>query len=204
MSNLLEKLKQKGFEEIDNRLIKKDSEYTIIINPQTSQVWGFYGNIDFSKQHLEQRFEQMDLDLEIEQRGISYFLKTDELISKKQDIVKPDIMPSIDDMLQLAPYISSDELEEGINIKFLTAWEKTGEWNYKGRVTSKYSIFVIKKDGDSAQMRRIDCGRNLISHLIGAMFIANIKDLRGIDAFIQRIGSKQNTRYKIQFKKDKD
>ena len=110
-----------------------------------------------------------------------------------------------DELASMCSYISGDELQEGIEVTFLSEPFINGYWESRfteGKESVKYSILCIVRDQDSAQVRRLDIGKNFLSFLLGEMFLRGLTSVRGKTAHIKRTGSKQNTKYKIEFKEE--
>ncbi|MFQ6056220.1 MAG: hypothetical protein ACE5J3_09615 [Methanosarcinales archaeon] len=106
------------------------------------------------------------------------------------------------ELVEMCTFISGDELQEGIEVTFLTEPFESGSWEGKyseGDESKKFTILCIVQDEDSAQVKRLDVGRNFLSFLLGAMFLHGTSKISGKKAHIKRSGSKFATKYKIKF-----
>ena len=108
-----------------------------------------------------------------------------------------------DELASMCSFITSEELQDGIEVTFLSEPFKSGCWESKfteGQEISKYTILCVVKSEDTAQVKRLDTSKNFLSFLLGAMFLKGLNKITGKTAFIKRSGSKFATKYKIEFK----
>ena len=110
-----------------------------------------------------------------------------------------------DELASMCSFITGEELQEGIEVTFLSEPFQSGFWESKftdGQEIKKYTILCIVKDENTAQVKRLDTSKNFLSFLLGAMFLQGIKRITNKTAFIKRTGSKYATKYKIEFKEE--
>ena len=110
-----------------------------------------------------------------------------------------------DELASMCSFITGEELQEGIEVTFLSEPFQSGYWESKfteGQEITKYTILCIVKEEDTAQVKRLDVSKNFLSFLLGAMFLKGLNSIRNKTAYIKRSGSKYATKYKIQFKEE--
>ena len=110
-----------------------------------------------------------------------------------------------DELASMCSYISGEELQEGIEVTFLSEPFQSGYWESKftdGQEIKKYTILCIVKSEDTAQVKRLDVSKNFLSYLLGAMFLGGINKITNKTAYIKRTGSKYATKYKIDFREE--